>query len=73
MIFRNKNPCGRRWIILLGLAEVVDGIVRILSFGHYSTRLPLIVSRNEAKYSIENMDKIRANINRTKGGNQSER
>jgi hypothetical protein len=45
MFERNLNAAGRRATVLFGAVELVDGLVRVLSFGFFHTRLPLIVSR----------------------------
>ena len=45
MIERDKNPVGRWYNALFGVACVLDGIVRVVSFGYLMTRLPLDVSR----------------------------
>jgi len=44
MIERNLNAAGRRANVLFGVAELIDGLVRVLSAGFLHTRLTLIVS-----------------------------
>ena len=44
----NKNPS-----IIFGLAQLIDGIIRVISFGFVFTNLPLIVSRNQAFKNIK--------------------
>lgn len=59
MIERNKHPSGRLSNMLFGLAEVVDGLVRVVSFGFAHTRLTLIVSKWQTKKHIESLKKSR--------------
>lgn len=49
MIERNRHIAGRRANMLFGLANVVDGLVRVLSLGFCHTCLPLEVSRRSMK------------------------
>ena len=53
MIEQNKNPAGKAYNILFGLACIVDRTIRVLSLGLYHTRLPLTVSRWQAKRAIK--------------------
>lgn len=57
-LFVNKNPAGKFSNILMGLAEIVDGLVRILSLGYLATTLPLDVSRYMV---LKNITKMKAN------------
>lgn len=54
MIERNLNAAGRRANVLFGFAGLVDGLVRILSFGFLHTRLTLIVSRWQVRRAFQN-------------------
>lgn len=56
-MFINKNPTGNFTNILMGLAEIVDGLVRILSLGYLATTLPLDVSRYMV---LKNITKMKA-------------
>ena len=44
MIERNLHAAGRRANVLFGVAELIDGLVRVLSAGFVHSRLTLIVS-----------------------------
>lgn len=52
ILYRNRNPAGVRMRILFGLAELTDGIVRVLSLGFLATTLPMAASKLMAKQSI---------------------
>lgn len=54
-MFLNKNPAGKVFNIVFGLAEILDGLVRLFSFGFLATTLTLNWSRYGAKRSIEIM------------------
>lgn len=54
MIERNLNAAGRRANVLFGVAELMDGLVRILSLGFLHTRLTLIVSRWQIRRAFQN-------------------
>lgn len=45
MIKRNRNAAGRVGNIVFGLAQLIDGIVRVLSLGFLHTSAPVTVSR----------------------------
>lgn len=53
MIERNRHPAGRSWNALFGLAQIGDGLVRVLSFGFCHSTLALTVSRQQAKTMIK--------------------
>ena len=53
MIERNFHPIGRVGNVVFGLAQVGDGLVRILSLGFLHTRFALNVSRRHARICIE--------------------
>ncbi len=57
-MFINKNPSGKFTNILMGLAEIVDGLIRIISLGYLATTLPLDVSRYMV---LKNIAKMKAN------------
>lgn len=54
MIERNLHAAGRRANVLFGVAELVDGLVRVLSLGFLHTRLTLIVSRWQMRRAFQN-------------------
>ena len=54
MIERNLHAAGRRANVLFGVAEVVDGLVRVLSAGFLHTRLCLIVTRWQVRRAFRN-------------------
>lgn len=49
MIERNKSGNGFMGNLVFGVAQLVDGLVRVLSLGALYTRLPLEVSKYQAK------------------------
>jgi RNase P protein component len=53
MIERNLNQAGRRANVLFGIAEVLDGLVRVCSAGFLHTRLCLIISRWQVKRAFQ--------------------
>lgn len=53
MIERNRHPAGRSGNVLFGLAQIGDGLVRVLSFGFLHSTLALTVSRQQAKSMIQ--------------------
>lgn len=55
ILYRNHNPAGRLLCILFGLAQLVDGIVRVLSLGFFATTLPKDASKLMAKQSINRL------------------
>lgn len=74
MIFKNKNPSGKLWNILFGLAQFVDALVRILSLGYFCTNYCVTVSRHMTQYHINNLKKKRAQneyarVNQTRENN----
>jgi hypothetical protein len=48
VIQRNRNPAGRLWNITFGLAQLLDGLVRVLSLGQLHTTATLDVARQQA-------------------------
>lgn len=59
-IERNRHPAGRRWNFAFGAAEVVDGLVRVLSFGFLHTRWPVDVSRKQTEAMFRKLKAARA-------------
>jgi len=59
MIQRNRNAAGRWGNMVFGLAQLADGVVRVLSLGFLHTRLPLNVSRWQALRSFQLLAKKR--------------
>ncbi len=49
MIERNKHHSGRLGNMIFGMANIVDGLTRVLSFGFLHTRLPGDLARVQAK------------------------
>lgn len=56
-IQRNRNPCGRMFVMLYGLVEVIDGLVRVFSFGFCHTTGPLDISRTQSRKYFAKMKK----------------
>lgn len=54
MIERNLNAAGRRANVLFGVAELLDGLVRVFSLGFLHTRLCLIVTRWQVRRAFQN-------------------
>lgn len=52
MIEQNRHQAGRLWNMAFGLCAIVDGTVRVLSFGWLHTRLLTFVTRQQAKSLI---------------------
>ena len=57
-IERNLHPAGRVSNIKFGLAQVADGIVRVLSLGYLHTSIPVTVSRNQARRMIAKLKEL---------------
>lgn len=58
MIQRNRSPYGAKGNFLFGLATLLDGLVRTLTLGFYSSNhgfTPLSVSRNLTKRHFERL------------------
>lgn len=55
MIERNKRAAGRLSNMLFGVANILDGIVRIGSLGFLRTRFPITVAKNQALNSFKKM------------------
>jgi hypothetical protein len=53
MIERNLNAAGRLGNIVFGVAQLADGMVRVLSLGFLHTRFPVTVSRWQAYRALE--------------------
>ena len=56
---RNLNPAGRLGCIVFGLAQLIDGAVRVVSGGFFHTTVPLTVSREQARRHIQNLKRAR--------------
>lgn len=48
----DRHPGGRNASAIFGAACLIDGLVRVLSFGRLYTDLPLKVSRWQARKSL---------------------
>lgn len=59
MIFMNKSPWLRRYVILYGVAEVVDGLIRIATIGFLSSSLVNVVARGAVRNHISRLKKSR--------------
>ena len=57
MIQRDLNPAGRLWNLIFGLAQIADGIIRVVSLGFLHTRFCLTVSREQSRRAIQNLKK----------------
>jgi hypothetical protein len=57
LIERNLNPAGRWSNMLFGLGGIVDGLIRVSSFGFLHTRICLVISRYQAKAAIDEAKK----------------
>ena len=60
MIQRNRNPAGRIGCIVFGLAQLLDGMVRVASGGFFHTTAPLAVSRGQTRRHIQNLKRTHA-------------
>lgn len=49
MFFLNKHPAGKLWNFLFGIAELCDGLVRMMTLGFVATSLPLLASRKQTE------------------------
>ncbi len=56
--FRNKNLSGKVFNMVFGLAEILDGLVRILSLGFLATSLPVTCSGLGVKSHLKKLKKI---------------
>ena len=66
MVYRNRNPAGLRMCLLYGLAELIDGVVRVLSLGFLATTLPMDASKLMAKRGLAKLRlKSKAAINQS--------
>lgn len=63
MIQRNLNPAGRMGCIVFGLAQLFDGVVRVVSGGFFHTTAPLVVSREQARRRIQKLKRSRQQEN----------
>jgi hypothetical protein len=48
MIYLKKHPAGAVWNWLQGAANLIDGLVRVLSLGFCFTGLPVLAARHAA-------------------------
>lgn len=58
MLYINKNPAGKFSNMVIGMAELVDGIIRVMSFGFVMTRFPLNASSWQTKKYLTKLKKI---------------
>ena len=63
MIQRNLNPAGRLGCIVFGLAQLLDGTVRVISGGFFHTTAPLAVSREQARRRIQILKRVQQKEN----------
>lgn len=54
IICRNKNPAGKLYNMVMGLSNVFDGLVRLLSLGFFHTDIPITVSRLQVEHMVKN-------------------
>lgn len=59
MILRNRHPGAWAFRLIFALAQIVDGVVRLLSFGVLATQFPVTVSKHHAKSAFTRMKKLR--------------
>ena len=59
MLFLNKNPAGKISNMVFGILEIVDGIVRVLTFGFIATEFNLRFTRWTAKNHIQKLKRER--------------
>lgn len=59
MIFLNRHPGAWAFRLLFALAQIADGVVRLLSFGVLATQFPITVSKYHAKSAFARMKKDR--------------
>jgi hypothetical protein len=53
MMYLNRNPAGKGWAMLQGLANLVDGLVRIVTCGFVCTGFPVRVARAATLIAIK--------------------
>ena len=59
MIFRNRHPGAWTFRLIFALAQITDGVVRLLSFGVLAIQFPVTVSRHHAKSAFARMKRLR--------------
>lgn len=59
MIFRNRHPGAWAFRLIFALAQIADGVVRLLSLGVLATQFPVTVSRYHAKSVFTRMKRLR--------------
>ena len=52
MIERNRHPAGRISNMVFGLAQLADGLTRLMSMGFLHTTLTVDWARRQAKHAI---------------------
>lgn len=57
--FLNKSPWNRYYVILYGIAEIIDGIVRVLTLGFISTTFVVGVCRSATGDHLRKLKKAR--------------
>lgn len=62
MIERNRHAAGKLWNAAFGAAQVLDGLVRLISCGTLHTRLTLEVSRQQAQAVGKRIKRSRAKL-----------
>lgn len=51
----NKHPAGKMWAFAFGIASIIDGLVRVLSFGWLFSGCCLWVTREQSRVMIERL------------------
>lgn len=59
MIFRNRHPGAWAFRLIFALAQIADGVVRLVSFGVLATHFPVTVSKYHTKSAFTRMKKLR--------------
>ena len=55
MIHKNISNWTMSQRILFGLAQIIDGLVRVLSIGYFYTNSSLTVSREVSRYHLKKL------------------
>lgn len=63
MIERNRHPVGRIGNVLFGLAQLGDGLVRVVSLGWCHTRLCLAVTKWQTRKHLQRLKREATNRN----------
>ena len=53
------NPSHKHLVMLLGLTQIINGLVVVLSFGFLHTNLPMEAARKLSATRIRDLDKLK--------------